>query len=170
MPLSPASWKLTPRRNPTIISRTVLTPFGPAHGPLMSIADSAAHSSAIRSTSTSLLTLVKAKDDAAWSRFVELYSPLLYGWCRRHGVAPEDASDVVQDVFSSVSQNMGSFRGDGPRGSFRAWLRTIARRHRRPDHGPSHGLATRPGVGACRSPGSVMASLLASDRRRSARL
>lgn len=85
------------------------------------------------STSTGLLAQVKARDPAAWTRLVELYGPLIYGWCRRSGIVAEDARDVVQEVLGSVATSIDDFRGPGPRGQFRAWLRTITR-HRIADH------------------------------------
>lgn len=79
------------------------------------------------STSSALLQRVKAYDPAAWERLVELYGPLVYGWCRRSGLRTEDAADVVQGVFGAVNRGIGGFRGEQPQGSFRAWLRTITR-------------------------------------------
>lgn len=85
------------------------------------------------STSTGLLAQVKARDAVAWTQLVQLYGPLIYGWCRRSGIEAEDARDVVQDVLGSVATSIDDFRGFGPRGQFRAWLRTITR-HRVADH------------------------------------
>ncbi len=79
------------------------------------------------STSSSLLGRVKARNPEAWQRLVDLYSPLIYGWCRRAGLQPEDATDVVQEVFCAVLKGMGDFRGSGAAGSFRHWLWGIAR-------------------------------------------
>ena len=36
--------------------------------------------------------------------------------------------DIVQDVFASVAGSINDYRGDSPRGGFRAWLSTITRR------------------------------------------
>lgn len=88
----------------------------------------ASRSGSFGSTSTGLLAGVKSRQPEAWSRLVELYSPLVYGWCRRTGVAAGDAPDIVQEVFASVAGSIDDFRGDGPRGSFRAWLSAITRR------------------------------------------
>jgi RNA polymerase sigma-70 factor (ECF subfamily) len=60
----------------------------------------------------------------AWERFVELYSPLIYTWCRRAGLQEQDASDLVQDVLVTLVEAMPSFVYDRHK-SFRAWLRTI---------------------------------------------
>jgi RNA polymerase sigma-70 factor, ECF subfamily len=78
-------------------------------------------------TSSSLLARAKSQDADAWGRLVDLYGPLIYRWVRQQGLAAEDAADIVQEVFTSVAIGIGGFRGDQARGSFRAWLRTIAR-------------------------------------------
>jgi RNA polymerase sigma-70 factor (ECF subfamily) len=78
------------------------------------------------STPASLLERVRHRDDAAaWTRFVELYTPVIYGWARRLGLQEADAGDLVQDVFAVLVQKMAEFRYD-PGQSFRAWLKTVA--------------------------------------------
>lgn len=80
------------------------------------------------STSLSLLNRVRRNDVDAWCRLTELYSPVVYSWCRRAGLQDNDASDAVQEVFRIVFQRLAQFRGaerDG--GSFRGWLWTISR-------------------------------------------
>jgi RNA polymerase sigma-70 factor (ECF subfamily) len=81
-------------------------------------------SSAFR-TSPSLLLRVQANDQAAWTRLVDLYAPLVYHWCRRAQLGPDDTADVFQETFRSVAQNVQGFRRDRPGDSFRGWLRTI---------------------------------------------
>ena len=39
-----------------------------------------------RRTSRSLLERVRSNNEAAWSRLVHLYSPLVYYWCNRAGL------------------------------------------------------------------------------------
>jgi RNA polymerase sigma-70 factor (ECF subfamily) len=77
--------------------------------------------------STSLIERVKAFDQAAWERLVELYSPLVYAWCRRAGLQEADALDVGQEVFRAVAGAIVHFHRDQPGDSFRRWLRTITR-------------------------------------------
>ncbi len=81
----------------------------------------------LSATSTSLLDRVKAKDPDAWEKLVTLYGPVIYGWCRRWGVQPDDAMDVAQEVFRAVAGAIEGFRRDYPGASFRGWLWTIAR-------------------------------------------
>jgi RNA polymerase sigma factor (sigma-70 family) len=63
-------------------------------------------------------------DPAAWSEFVEWYGRKIYVWCRAWGLQESDAQDVTQEVFLNLSVRMQDFRYD-PRGSFRAWLKTL---------------------------------------------
>lgn len=79
------------------------------------------------STSTSLLERLKRREPLAWQRLCQLYSPLVYSWCRRFGVAQEDAADVAQEVFRAVHSHIAEFRRDEPGHSFRGWLWTITR-------------------------------------------
>jgi len=78
------------------------------------------------STSRTLLDQVRRQDPAAWRRFVHLYGPTIYQWCRRAGLQPHDAADVSQEVFQSVARHISRFRRDRAGDSFRGWLRTIA--------------------------------------------
>jgi RNA polymerase sigma-70 factor (ECF subfamily) len=79
------------------------------------------------STSTSLVRRLRDHDAAAWERMVDLFTPLLYHWCRQSSLAPEEAADVTQDVFRTVVHSIGSFKRDAETGTFRGWLRTICR-------------------------------------------
>src|SRR4051794_39668704 len=60
----------------------------------------------------------------AWTRFVQLYTPLLYSWARQAGLQEHDAGDLVQDLFVLLMRKLPEFRYD-PAKSFRAWLRTV---------------------------------------------
>ncbi len=76
-------------------------------------------------TSPSLLELARAADPGGWDQLVRLYSPLVFSWCRRFGLAFEDAADVTQDVWHAVAGALGRFERE--RGGFRAWLYTVTR-------------------------------------------
>jgi RNA polymerase sigma-70 factor (ECF subfamily) len=80
-----------------------------------------------QTTSLSLLGRVQANQAEAWQRLVDLYAPLVYHWCRRWGLSPEDTADVFQEVFRSVAQHIAGFRRDRAGDTFRGWLRTITR-------------------------------------------
>jgi len=76
-------------------------------------------------TPVSLLEQLRhSPDEAAWSRLVHLYSPLLFGWARQAGLDAGDAGDLVQDVFVVLLKELPRFEYD-PARSFRAWLKTI---------------------------------------------
>jgi RNA polymerase sigma factor (sigma-70 family) len=77
-------------------------------------------------TSASLLARVRDSDSAAWSRLVDLYTPLIRRWLARVGVQPGDGEDLVQDVLAVVVRRFPEFRHNERTGAFRAWLRAIA--------------------------------------------
>lgn len=79
------------------------------------------------SISTSLLFNARAMEPEAWARLVEVFSPIIYRWARKSGLAEADAADVVQDVFISVAKSIGKFERQKASGSFRSWLATITR-------------------------------------------
>src|SRR5438067_2522351 len=66
------------------------------------------------SMSPSLLLRVQANQAGAWERLVELYAPLVYHWCRRAQLGPEDTADLFQEVFRAVAGHIAEFRRDGP--------------------------------------------------------
>jgi RNA polymerase sigma-70 factor (ECF subfamily) len=81
-------------------------------------------------TRASLLVRIRdARDALAWSQFVELYAPLVYGFVRRHGLQDADAADLTQEVLRSVSVAIRRFDYDPQRGSFRGWLFTVVSNH-----------------------------------------
>ncbi len=77
-------------------------------------------------TSATLLERLNDRSDSvAWRRLVDLYSPLINAWLRRHGVPAEDAEDLTQEVLEIVVREVSRFRHNGRVGAFRTWLRTI---------------------------------------------
>jgi RNA polymerase sigma-70 factor, ECF subfamily len=78
-------------------------------------------------SSPSLLLRVQANQAGAWERLVDLYAPLIYHWCKRARLTPEDAADVFQEVFRSLAEHIAGFRRDRAGDTFRGWLRTITR-------------------------------------------
>lgn len=78
----------------------------------------------INTITSSLLSRARAKDNKAWEQLVDVYGPLVYRWCLRKGLKPEQAEDVGQEVFLAVSRNLANFQ----HASFRGWLRTITDR------------------------------------------
>lgn len=99
------------------------------------LAGAPTHTSCMDTTNISLLERLKQPvDQRAWTRFVDLYTPLIYSWARQVGLQESDAADLVQEVFALLVQKMPDFIYDRHK-SFRAWLRTVTlnkwRDHRR---------------------------------------
>jgi RNA polymerase sigma-70 factor (ECF subfamily) len=67
------------------------------------------------------------QDHAAWMGFVSLYEPIAYRLFRRYGLQDADARELTQELFVTVSQNIERWNPDKQRGSFRGWLRRVAR-------------------------------------------
>lgn len=78
----------------------------------------------INSITSSLLSRARAKDNMAWEQLVDVYGPLVYRWCLRKGLKPEQAEDVGQEVFLAVSRNLANYQHE----TFRGWLWTITER------------------------------------------
>jgi RNA polymerase sigma-70 factor (ECF subfamily) len=80
-------------------------------------------------TRASLLVRIRdAGDHRAWSQFVAVYAPLIYGYARKHGLQDHDAADLTQEVLTRVARGVRGLDYDPQRGSFRAWLFTVVRR------------------------------------------
>jgi RNA polymerase sigma factor (sigma-70 family) len=75
-----------------------------------------------------LVRLRNPKDEATWRQFVDLYTPLVYGYARKAGLQDADAADLSQDVLSAVAGAVGRLEYDPRRGTFRNWLFTVVRR------------------------------------------
>jgi RNA polymerase sigma-70 factor (ECF subfamily) len=76
-------------------------------------------------TSSTLLEGLKDRDGDAWERLVRLYGPLVYYWCRKRGVQPHVAVDLMKEVFQAVDRKIDDFHHSRPGNSFREWLYTI---------------------------------------------
>jgi len=76
-------------------------------------------------TSSSLIRNAKAQNPDAWRDLVHTYSRRIYRWCRRAGLQPADAGNVVQEVLRSVARKLSDFRHEQASHSFRGWLRRI---------------------------------------------
>jgi RNA polymerase sigma-70 factor (ECF subfamily) len=79
-------------------------------------------------TSASLLVRIRdGRDVEAWRQFVQVYSPVVYGFVRKRGLQDADAADLMQEVLRSVTTAAGRLEYDPARGGFRAWLYTVTR-------------------------------------------
>ena len=78
------------------------------------------------STSLSLLERLRADPkDSAWQNLVEIYTPLIQNWLRRHQVREADSDDISQEVLAVVIRRLPEFEHNKREGAFRNWLRTI---------------------------------------------
>ncbi len=75
----------------------------------------------IHSITSTLLSRAKAGERKAWERLVDLYGPLVFFWCQKKGLSPENANDVSQEVFLAVSRKLADYQHE----TFRGWLRKI---------------------------------------------
>ena len=66
------------------------------------------------------------KESLAWERLITLYGPVVYNWCRKWGLQPEDAENVGQETFLKVARNLADFRRDRRDDTFHGWLYRIA--------------------------------------------
>ncbi|MBT5708730.1 MAG: sigma-70 family RNA polymerase sigma factor, partial [Verrucomicrobia bacterium] len=76
---------------------------------------------------TLLLRIRDTEDEASWERFVKIYTPLVFGYCRKRGLQEADASDVAQEVMRTVAQSINRFDYNKKKGTFRGWLLTVTR-------------------------------------------
>ncbi len=74
-------------------------------------------------TDESLVSRAVAGSNSAWTKLVKRYEKRVYNYALRMVGHPDDAFDLMQEVFVGVHRNLGSFRGDG---AFPAWLFRIA--------------------------------------------
>jgi len=74
-----------------------------------------------------LLRLRDRQDHEAWIEFVTLYEPVTYRLLRRNGLQDADAREVMQELFLAVSRSIDRWDPAKERGSFRGWLRRVAR-------------------------------------------
>src|SRR5262249_39509486 len=79
-------------------------------------------------TSLSLLAGLRVQDREAGRAFVTLYTPLVVRWCHRQSLREADVSDVSQEVFRCVIQDLPSFRKEAATDTFRGWLCRITHR------------------------------------------
>ena len=70
-----------------------------------------------------LVSRAVAGSNAAWHKLVKRYEKRVYNYALRMVGHPDDAFDLMQEVFVGVHRNLAGFRGDG---AFPAWLFRIA--------------------------------------------
>jgi len=79
-------------------------------------------------TRASLLIKLQDRDNVvAWSDFTLIYTPVIRRTAARMGLQAADVENVVQEVLLTVSQSIQPWLDRSDRGSFRSWLRRIAK-------------------------------------------
>lgn len=74
-----------------------------------------------------ILRLSQPADAEAWEEFCDIYMPVIFRIAKARGLQDADAHDVSQKVLVRVAQSVKNWSPDPKRGSFGAWLGTIAR-------------------------------------------
>ncbi|MGV3485095.1 MAG: RNA polymerase sigma factor [Planctomycetaceae bacterium] len=74
-----------------------------------------------------LFRLRDSQDHEAWGEFVEIYEPAIYRYLRKCGLQDADARELTQDSFMAVHRHIATWDPAKERGSFRGWLRRVAR-------------------------------------------
>jgi len=67
------------------------------------------------------------EDQASWQDFFNTYWRLIYAVALKSGLTDAEAQDVVQETILSVAKNIQKFKHDPALGSFKGWLRNLAR-------------------------------------------
>jgi len=77
-------------------------------------------------THPSLLVRLRDQMDAsAWNEFVSIYSPIIFSFCKKHGISNHDSQDICQETMVRVIQLMPEFKYSPERGHFRSWLKKV---------------------------------------------
>jgi RNA polymerase sigma-70 factor (ECF subfamily) len=87
-----------------------------------------------------LIRLRDHQDHQAWTQFVEIYAPPIYGYVRKQGLQDADAADLTQACLAQVAAHIESLEYDAHGGTFRGWLFTIVRNKLRNFLGQPHRL------------------------------
>jgi RNA polymerase sigma factor (sigma-70 family) len=77
-------------------------------------------------TDRMLIIACRRGDERAWEDLITRYERLVFSIARRHGLSPDDATDVTQKVFIILLQSMDRLSDDVNLGG---WLTTVTRRH-----------------------------------------
>jgi RNA polymerase sigma-70 factor (ECF subfamily) len=79
-------------------------------------------------TRASLLGRLKDFDNQpSWQEFFNTYWRLVYSTALKAGLTPEESQDAVQETFVAVAKNIGGFRYEPAKCSFKSWLLLITR-------------------------------------------
>ncbi|WP_199609227.1 RNA polymerase sigma factor [Flocculibacter collagenilyticus] len=74
-------------------------------------------------TDEKLISKAISGNERAWLKLVKRYETAIFHYCLRMVGNPDDATDLMQEVFIGICRNLSSFRGDS---SFKTWALKIA--------------------------------------------
>lgn len=74
-----------------------------------------------------LLRVCDPEDQQAWEEFVGIYQPAVYRIAIARGLQHADALDLVQTVFISVANSIGTWKKRDSSTRFRHWLLRVAK-------------------------------------------
>ena len=119
------------------------------------------------STSASLLDGLRRQNPKAWRDFCAIYGPEVFALARGKGLQPEDARDVVQEVFRRVLEKFPVFRRDRDGDTFQGWLCGIAKhvisdhfRRREKELGPIGGSVGQQQMARIANPSAESSTLI----------
>ncbi len=78
-------------------------------------------------TNVTFLEKICSGDEVSWEQFKKIYSPLIRSCGFYWKLSPAECDELIQEVMISFFRRSGTFKYDPQRGSFRSYLRTIAR-------------------------------------------
>lgn len=79
-------------------------------------------------TRDSLLVSIRdVENREAWGEFVAIYEPTIYRLLRTAGLQDADANDLTQEILIKVNQQVQRWTEAHRQGSFRGWLKSVAR-------------------------------------------
>jgi RNA polymerase sigma-70 factor (ECF subfamily) len=82
---------------------------------------------AITTRYTLLDRLKNREDQESWQDFFETYWRLIYSFAIQSGLTEMEAQEVVQETVIYVAKCIHTFKHERAMGSFKGWLRNIAR-------------------------------------------
>jgi RNA polymerase sigma-70 factor (ECF subfamily) len=83
---------------------------------------------AFEDTRITLIERIQNPDDTeSWERFVAIYSPGIYRFCRSKGIGHSDAEDLTQEVIRAVLGSIGRFEYREGKAKFRSWMYQVTR-------------------------------------------
>ncbi len=93
---------------------------------IRSIVISGAEMANLQETSASLLSGLRKHDqhslyESSWERFVDQYTPIIYGWCRNTGLNHQDTEEITQQLMCRLVRALRNYQYDRQQ-KFRSWL------------------------------------------------